>query len=120
MEKIVATVPAETLRRAVDRVGAGLGQNARWGDMSLARAQQYLREAIEELILLREENKEWMCTKCLLVYSNTGVCPNCEGVLRSQAVVRDLMRRSQIGDLERKIRRLEDSLSAVLDLGVED
>jgi hypothetical protein len=114
------------LETACDRVGGGhLSQAGRWEGMTLGMAQKILTEAILELIALRSERRELVCSKCLAIYIQEPnhvlrVCPTCNGILRSKSMVVEASLRERISELEQKIVHLEASLTVVLDLDLED
>lgn len=129
MKKVTQFIPGHILEEAIDRVGAGMGQTGRWGHMSLSAAQQFLREAVAELLVLRSETTEWVCTRCKVVYPNPyqdpdqtpiATCSTCESVLRPHAVLKEAAYHAKIQELEDQKRRLEESLSVLLDLGIND
>lgn len=134
---------ADTLSIACDRVGAGhLTVGGRWGDMTLSKAQTILRDACQELIALRSERRELLCAKCVTLWTREAViqalasnrpsdedapktsysidyCPKCGGLLRTKALVMEAALREQIAELEERVSRLQDSLTAILDLELE-
>lgn len=133
---------ADTLSTACDRVGAGhLTVGGRWGDMTLSKAQLILRDACTELIALRSERRELICGKCLTIWSRDELirqvamrpqhpestkvtytidhCPKCGGYLRTKAMVMEAALRQQVDELQERVTRLQDSLTAILDLELE-
>jgi NAD-dependent SIR2 family protein deacetylase len=89
--------------------------------MSMGRAQDILRSAVHELVELRSESRNYVCTKCKQSYSKPEnvldpSCPTCESLLRPEVVIMRAALEDRIAVLSAKISRLEDSLMAVLDL----
>lgn len=126
-EKLPQFYDRDELELAVDRVGAGMGQKARWGNLSIAKAQQMLRDSIEELLVLRGEHTEWACPKCRMTYMQAPgkelsiiLCPTCRSTLRPYTQLRIFALESRVRELESQVRRLEESLEVVLDLGPND
>lgn len=115
----------ENMLLAVDRLGAGLGGTMRL-PMSLGRAQDIMRDVARELVLLREETREWVCTKCKLMYSElpkpvglsdgvVGTCPKCGAQVRPAVVIRQAALLDKIRESQERIERLEESLTTILD-----
>lgn len=126
-DKLPAFHKQDELELAVDRVGAGMGQKARWGNMSLAKAQTMLRDSVEELLVLRGEHSEWACPKCRMTYNQSPgkqlsmiLCPTCRSTLRPYTQLRIFALEARIRELEAQNRRLEESLEVLLDLGKDD
>lgn len=88
----------------------------------MGRAQDVLRAATHELVELRSESRNYICTRCKHTYLKPpGVldpsCPTCEKPLRPEVVIMRAALEDRIRSLEERVAHLEDSLIAVLDLG---
>ncbi len=119
---IPPTPTQDDIHAAIDRLGAGFGVKQRYLEMSMGRAQDILRSAVHELIALRSESRNYICTKCKQSYEKPPnvldpACPVCESLLRPEAVIMRAALEDRIAILEAKVSRLEDSLMVVLDLG---
>lgn len=133
--RLPAAHTEETLHKAADRVGSGMGGSlGRFDGMTLGGAQAILRDGITELLALRSERRELVCTKCMAIYLREHIhggnvaytalhssqCPKCDGLLRPKSLVMEAALREKVETLEERIAHLQESLTAVLDLGVED
>ena len=107
---------------AVDRVRAGLGFSSakRYGSMSLGRAHDILRSAVHELIVLRQETREWVCVKCKRVFPPPTSpillsCEHCGTMLRPAVVIVQAALLDQIEQAQAHAKRLEESLMILLE-----
>lgn len=123
--KMPATHSIEDMLLAVDRLGGGMTGTMRL-PMSLGRAQDIMRDIARELVLLREETREWVCTQCKLMYPElpkplgladgvVGTCPKCGAKVRPAVVVRHAALLDKIRENQERIERLEESLTTILD-----
>lgn len=124
MQRLPPTPSQDEILIAIDRLGAGFGSMSRYTDMSMGRAQDVLKSAVHELIELRSESRRYICTKCKNIYEKAPnvldpICPTCETLLRPEAVILRAMLDSKIEMLNNRVQHLEESLMAVLDLGVQ-
>lgn len=115
------TSSQDEINTAIDRLGAGFGSKQRYIEMSMGRAQDILRAAVHELIELRSESRNYICTKCKQTWAKPPnvidpTCPVCETLLRPEAVIMRAALENRIAVLEDKVSHLEDSLVTLLDL----
>lgn len=98
----------DSLRRAYDRILAGAGAKGRY-EITYQEARSTLESALEELSRLREEQKEWVCVTCRVVFDRQGNCPTC-GV---ELVVHALAVRKAMEATILKLRERVDFLEEV-------
>lgn len=84
--------------------------------MSLSHAQNILRDGVRELVVLRAETREWICTKCRVVYPTPiELCPDCGSMLRPAAAIQQAAFLSQIEKNQQRIRELEQTVLTLLE-----
>jgi NAD-dependent SIR2 family protein deacetylase len=119
MEGNPRTYTQEEIMTAIGRLGAGFGFAQKYDSMSLGRAQDIVRDAVRELILLRQESREWICTKCRIMFptprSPLLLCPKCSTILRPAVVVAQAALLDQLQQSQAHALHVEQSLITLLE-----
>lgn len=114
-----ATHSLEEMFLAIDRLGAGFSASTKRLPMSLGRAQDILRDVAREIVLLREESREWICTTCKMIYLEPKTpmmtCHQCGNGLRPAVVIRHAALLDQLRIEQAHSQRIEESLVTLLD-----